>query len=123
MPKGVRVKPGKSQSLLGMIIGIVFVFIGLFTVIPIFGAFGIIWTVIACCIACVQGYNFFSNKGIATWEIDVDANDKATTNNQPTTQQIDFETKLRKLTSLRDDGIISEEEYQMKKEEILNEEL
>jgi hypothetical protein len=35
-------------------------------------------------------------------------------------QPLDFETKLRKLESLRKDGLLTEEEYQSKKKEILD---
>ena len=40
----VRVKPGKAQSAMGFIVGIVFVLIGLFMVVPMFGLFGLMWT-------------------------------------------------------------------------------
>ena len=40
----VRVKPGRAQSAMGFFVGIVFVLIGLFTVIPSFGLFGLLWT-------------------------------------------------------------------------------
>ena len=46
MSKNIRVKPGKTQSAMGFAVGIVFCLIGLFLVIPQFGAFGIFWTTI-----------------------------------------------------------------------------
>jgi len=41
IPRGIRVKPSKPASLFGMMVGIVFVFIGLFVVIPSAGMFGV----------------------------------------------------------------------------------
>jgi len=121
MPKGIRVKPSKPVSLLGMIVGIVFVFIGLFVVIPNAGMFGVFWTLIAVGITGFQAYNFFGDKGVASWEIDIDTGANAETNNQSTSVSGDFETRLRKLNSLKEDGLITEEEFQKKREEILRE--
>ena len=41
MAKNIQVKPGKAGSVLGLIVGCIFVGIGLFVVIPTFGPFGI----------------------------------------------------------------------------------
>jgi hypothetical protein len=109
----VRVKPSKSSSLMGMIVGGVFVLIGLTTAIPMAGGFGIFWTLAALGITGVNAYNFFSANGVATWEIDSDNNDR----NQSNT---DFETKLRSLNKLLEDGLISEEEFQKKRDDIIN---
>jgi len=121
MPKGIKVKPSKPASLFGMIVGIVFVFIGLFVVIPNAGMFGVFWTLIAVGITGFQAYNFFGDKGVASWEIDIDTGANAETNNQSTSVSGDFETRLRKLNSLKEDGLITEEEFQKKREEILRE--
>jgi len=121
MPRGIRVKPSKPASLFGMIVGIVFVFIGLFVVIPNAGMFGVFWTLIAVGITGFQAYNFFGDKGVASWEIDIDTGANAETNNQSTSVSGDFETRLRKLNRLKEDGLITEEEFQKKREEILRE--
>jgi len=121
MPKGIRVKPSKPASLFGMIVGIVFVLIGLFIVIPSAGMFGVFWTMIAVGITGFQAYNFFGHKGVASWEIDIDTGTNAETNNQSTSVSGNFETRLRKLNRLKEDGLITEEEFQKKREEILRE--
>lgn len=121
MPKRIKVKPSKPASLFGMIVGIVFVFIGLFVVIPNAGMFGVFWTLIAVGITGFQAYNFFGDKGVASWEIDIDTGANAETNNQSTSVSGDFETRLRKLNRLKEDGLITEEEFQKKREEILRE--
>ena len=40
-PKKIKVKPGKTQSKMGFIVGILFVILGVFVVIPTFGLFGL----------------------------------------------------------------------------------
>ncbi|MGE6260107.1 hypothetical protein ACQKCU_19875 [Heyndrickxia sporothermodurans] len=103
-----RVKPSKSSSVLGMIVGIIFIFIGI-TQVSQFGAFGIIWTLIAIAITGYHTINVFSTKGVATYQVDIQENNPE--NN---------ESMLRQLYRLKEENIISEEEYQKKKEEILN---
>ena len=49
--KKIKVKPGKTQSRIGFVVGIIFVLIGCVVVIPIFGPFGIFWTILAAVIA------------------------------------------------------------------------
>lgn len=121
MPRGIRVKPSKPASLFGMIVGIVFVFIGLFVAIPSAGMFGVFWTLIAVGITGFQAYNFFGDKGVASWEIDIDTGANAEMNNRSVSVSGDFETRLRKLNRLKEDGLITEEEFQKKREEILRE--
>jgi uncharacterized SAM-binding protein YcdF (DUF218 family) len=121
MPRGIKVKPSKPASLFGMIVGIVFVLIGLFVAIPSAGMFGVFWTLIAVGITGFQAYNFFVGKGVASWEIDIDNGANEEKNNQPISVVGDFETRLRKLNRLKEDGLITEEEFQKKREEILRE--
>ena len=109
MVKRGRVRSSKSQSLIGAIAGTIFVFIGLIVVVPEFGAFGVLWTLMAVGITGTNAYNFFSEKGISYYEIDLEPSDE------------DFDSKLRKLKKLKEDEIISEEEYNIKKDEILRE--
>jgi len=120
MPKRIKVKPSKPASLLGMILGIIFVFIGLFVAIPDAGIFGVLWTLVAAAITGLQAYYFLSDEGSASWEIDIDGEDKAEDKVSKSISD-DFEIKLRKLHRLRQDGLITEEEFQKKREEILRE--
>ncbi|WP_425800884.1 SHOCT domain-containing protein [Desulfitobacterium sp. Sab5] len=108
----VRVKPSKSQSFVGMIAGGVFAIIG-FSVFWRAGLFGVIWTLMALAITGLHAYNYFSNKGIASWEIDVEAN------SQLTSEKDDFEFRLRKLNRLKEDGLITETEFEKKRAEII----
>ncbi len=43
MSKNMRIKPGKGQSIAGMIVGVFFCFFGLLVAIPSMGIFGLIW--------------------------------------------------------------------------------
>ncbi|MEW9097049.1 MAG: SHOCT domain-containing protein [Clostridiaceae bacterium] len=109
MFKRGRVRPSKGSSLGGMLVGVIFVIIGFTIAIPDFGLFGMFWTLMAVVITCTNAYNFFSKKGISYYEVDLESNEE------------DFDSKLRKIKKLRDDGIINEEEYKLKKDEIMRE--
>lgn len=115
MPKRIRVRPGKAGSFVGFAGGIILVLFGLFFAISGAGVFGIIWTLFAAAITFVNGYNAISTKGISSWNVEVEDYDGMET------QRDDFENKLRKLHSLKADGLISDEEFAKKREEILNE--
>ena len=121
MAKRIRVKPSKPMSLMGMIVCIIFVLIGLIAVIPNFGIFGIFWTTIAIGVTGYQAYNFFGEKGISSWEIDIDNGYNEEKNITTTTANSDFESRLRKLNRLKEDGLITEEEFLKKREEIMRE--
>ena len=54
-------------------------------------------------------FNFFSQKGVATYEVDV-ASPGASA---------DLDSSLRNLVKLKDDGLISEEEFQQKRAEMM----
>ena len=123
MSRRVRVKPGKGQSSVGFIAGLVFCFIGLFIVIPIFGIFGIFWTVIAVIITVSHGFNAFSDKGIVSHEIiidDDDRNHEHDNNHDYVDNRKTPEERLSEIQSLYEKGIITENEYQQKRRQILD---
>lgn len=109
MPYRVGVKPGKAVSAAGMVGGIVFLLLGVFVAIPIFGLFGVFWTLIAGVITAYHAFNFFSTQGISMYEVDVNAPESV--------QGLDDD--LRRLAKLKADGLLSEEEYERKRAEIL----
>ncbi len=136
MSRRVRIKPGKGQSMTGFFGGIIFCFIGLFFVIPVFGAFGIIWTLFAAVITVVNGYNAFSDKGIASHEITIDEMEEG--NYYKGNSVLDgtlgsragsdtagghrsTEERLKEAQSLYDRGLITYDEYQQKRAQILKE--
>ena len=124
MRRNIKIKPSKQSSMVGFIGGLIFVLIGLFIVIPNFGLFGLFWTGIAILITVTHSVNAFGEKGIPTEEIYIEddnnyEHDVKVTRENLQEKSMDFEEKLRKLKSLRDDGIISDVEYEMKSLEIL----
>ncbi|WP_144933233.1 SHOCT domain-containing protein [Paenibacillus sp. 32O-W] len=112
-----RVRPSKPASFLGMIVGIVFVIIGFTMVMPMGGIFGVLWTVIAIAITGYHGYNLFSSQGAAEWEVDVRPDRPL--NRSMEEAGVDFEEKLRKLERLRREGLITEEEFKQKRDEVM----
>ena len=117
-PKRIKVKPGKTQSKIGFVVGIVFVLIGCIVVIPTFGPFGIIWTALAGVIAFTHYKNGFSDKGVATHEIIIEDGMEIT---QSPDDGEDIEAKLIKLNSLYEQRLITKEEYDEKRKELLDE--
>ena len=93
--KKYSVRPPKYQSLVGFIVGILFVLIGLVAVIPGAGAFGVLWTLIAAVI-------------------------EEETRPRPKPEDNTRE-RLEKLEALYRDGLITKIEYEQKRREILNE--
>ena len=115
MSKKIKVKPGKSQSMMGFFVGLIFCGIGLFFVIPRFGAFGVLWSVMALIITVINGMNAFSDKGIATHSIEIEDKDQLIQGKES------VESRLEKLKSLYEQNLITEEEYEHKKSELLQE--
>ena len=111
MKRSIKVKPGKTQSTMGFVTGLIFVGIGLFVVIPTFGPFGIFWTLIAVAITALNGVNAFGKKGVASHEIVVE---DGAGEEEPSVQR-----RLEEARALYDRGLITREEYEAKRAEIL----
>ena len=113
--KRITYRPSKGQGVFGLIFGGIFVLIGLFFVIPVFGLFGILWTAIAVGITAYQGYVAFgtSYKGP---EIHIEDEDEPSS---PAPVGQGVEARLAQLQSLYDQGLITREEYDQKRKEIL----
>jgi len=112
------VRPSRSSSAIGMIVGIVFVGIGCFIVIPMFGPFGIFWTLIAGVSVAFHALNAFTDRGVATTEIDIEGTQILT---PPRSTELAFDDRMRRIEQLRVEGLITEQEYQHKRRELLNE--
>ena len=107
MSKKVRVKPGKGQSMMGFIVGILFCLIGVFVVIPSAGLFGVFWTLMALIITITNAMNAFTDKGVTSHEIIIDDGEES------------IESRLRAGEELYNAGMITEAEYEEKRKEIL----
>ncbi|WP_127585174.1 SHOCT domain-containing protein [Paenibacillus koleovorans] len=112
-----RVKPSKGASLLGMIVGGIFVIIGITTILPMraFGWFGVLWLLVAIGITIMHAVNFFSARGVPQWEVDLDQRPER----EPFRE--DVESRLRRLGRMRQDRLITDEEYERKRAEIMSE--
>ena len=122
--KRVKVKPGKAQSKMGFIVGLVFVGIGIFVASPTFGLFGIFWTAIAAFIAYSHYKNGFTDEGFPTHEIIIDEDELSAMREEGGSGDFagdDIEARLKTLASLYDQGLITGEEYEAKRKEILEE--
>ena len=117
-PKRIKVKPGKTQSKMGFIVGILFVVLGIFVVIPTFGLFGLIWTGVAAMIAFTNYKNGFSDEGVATHEIVIEDGMEMTDTYD---NGEDIEAKLIKLNSLYEQRLITKVEYDEKRKNLLEE--
>ena len=90
-----------------------FCFIGLFIVIPTFGLFGIFWTAIA---AFITVRNFAMANGKADMGSYVIEDENGGEKNGKTAEE-----RLTELQNLYDRRLISTEEYEQKRKEILEE--
>jgi len=132
--KKIKVRPGKTQSRFGFIFGIIFCLIGLVVVVPVFGPFGLLWTAAAGWITYSHYRNGFTDRPISDRVIEIEDDGMSTTvtsdpfadfhsayERSAESAGEDVESRLRKLQSLYQQELITEEEYEKKKQEILEE--
>ena len=122
MRKRVTYRPSKSGSVMGGVVGVIFVLIGLFVVIPSFsmtggfGAiFGVLWTIIA---GVIAGTNFYQAFGKGYIHIEEEG---GTEHAQDAAAPGDTQARLTELRALYDQRLITQEEYEQKRKEILEE--
>lgn len=75
---------------------------------------GLLFTIIAFVAIGGHLYDIFSGKWSSQYQVNIEATDSCHKKEKW------FDEKLRKLKSLKDDGLISEEEYKVKRKEILD---
>lgn len=126
MRRRMEYRPSKTTSAFGLAVGVIFVLIGLFIVIPQFGAFGFFWTLIALVITVMNGVNAFSEKGVPTGEIRFDDEGEPpapviVSPPQPSAPPKSPEERLETLRNLHQQGLITAEEYDRRRREILDE--
>lgn len=126
----IRMKPGKGQSALGFAVGMVMSVIGLTMVIPMAGAFGILWTLVAVGITVMHGLNVFTDKGGFSHEIVIEDRDMGETESDGKTGEAEKEEeyepgkaalRLEEVKDLYEKGLITAEEYEAKRKQILEE--
>ena len=121
----IRVRPGRAASLMSFVVGIAFVVIGLVAVIPMAGPFGLLWTGVAVAITVINGLNAFGKKGVPTMEIYSEEEDdevpspaREDHDHIPSTA-LTTQERLEQLQTLKEAGLLTDEEYRNKREEIL----
>lgn len=120
MSKKIYVKPSKSNSKFAFFVGLGFCLFGIFVAIPIFKLFGVVWTLVAVGITYSHWKNAFTDSGQPTRVIEIED-----TNSMVQSQQNfsfhSVEERLKSLQNLYEQRLITKEEYDQKKQEILKE--
>jgi len=112
----VTYRPSKASGIFGIVWGGLFVLIGLFFVVPNFGPFGLIWTLGALAITGINAYHTFGKKYVGP-EIHIEEDPESFYESVSSP----IEARLQELRNLYDRSLITEEEYETKKQEILKE--
>jgi len=112
--KRVTYRPGKTNGIFGSIVGGIFILIGVVVVIPTFGPFGVLWTLVAVGITGFNAYSAFG-KGYVGPEINIEDDTSGSSASG------DAGSRLRELQNLYDQELITQEEYEEKRQEILRE--
>jgi hypothetical protein len=121
----VTYRPSKGQAAFGLVVGVIFVLIGLTVVIPSFGAFGVLWTLFAVGITIMNGYHAFGKKYIGP-EIHIE-DEESGMEGRPAGQggyqapAPSAEARMQSLQNLYDQGLVTAEEFEAKRREILEE--
>ena len=113
--KRMRYQPSKSQSIFSGVVGIVFCLIGLFVVVPTFGPFGLLWTAIAVFMT-VRSFAMAKGKADMGSYVIEDESENGGAKSGKTAEE-----RLSELQNLYDRRLISTEEYEQKRKEILEE--
>ncbi len=123
MQNKMRVRPTRAVTIMGLVVAVAMVFFGIFflTIVtkdsggesgPAIG-FMILWFLVLGVIIAYGIYNLTSRKGVV--EIDVEPK-------TPDAKAVpDFDERLRKLEALKKDGLVTEDEYRVKRNEIMSE--
>lgn len=116
MRRRMRYRPSRANCIFGGIVGIIFTCIGLFVAIPAAGAFGVLWTLIALAMTIYQFAMAAGKVSAGSWSIEEETDSRDGVPGGKSAQD-----RLTELKSLYDRGLISREEYEAKRKEILEE--
>lgn len=107
----VTYRPSRASGIVALIFGVVFVLIGIFVVIPGSGWFGVLWTALAVVITVANAYTAFGGK-YGRSQIEIEDPDEP--------RGSGAQARLEELRTLYDRRLITEEEYEKKRAEILS---
>lgn len=120
----VTYRPSKGESIFAGIVGVIFVLIGLFVAIPTFGPFGILWTLLAAGSTGLSLYRAFGEKYVGP-EIRIEDEEAPGAAEEispsPAVPQPSAEARLKQLEDLREKRLITANEFEEKRKEILKE--
>lgn len=137
--KRINYRPGKAQARMGLVVGVLFIFIGLGVVIPatlasgFFPAalFGLVWTGIAIYNTVINAkvvfgkeeetQEYFGGYVISEEEPPAPAGDESETHDHIPSMALDTQRRLEQLQKLKEAGLITDAEYTEKRREILRE--
>lgn len=115
MPRA-RIRPSKPASVFTMVVGIALVVVGVSAVVPEFGAFGLLWTLVALGITVFSAINAFTTRGVAGEVVEFDPSTQPT----PEPRRRDsVEDRLSRLEQLRRRGLLSDAEFHEQRNRIL----
>ena len=124
----VTYRPSKVQGAFGVAVGAIFVVTGLGMVIPVFGLFGVLWTLVAVGITAMNAYQAFG-KNYTGPQITIEEDElprrgaspspAPETHNHISSTALDVKGRLQQLKDLKEAGLLSQEEYDKKRQEIL----
>ena len=104
---------------LSLVVGVIFCLLGIFIVIPTFGVFGLFWTLISAGITVVNAMPLFSGEDRDLYHTMTIEEDGGYDGLAADIQSDDIAARLEKLKALYDRRLITAEEYESKREEIL----
>ena len=111
MKRRVKLKPSRASSILGLCMGALMCVIGLFFAVPTFGLVGILWTAMAACITAYAAMPLFREDGSDGRTVIIEDEDDPAG---------DAEQRLRSLQDLLDKGLITREEYDKKRRDVID---
>ena len=115
----MRYRPSKASCIFSGIVGIIFSCIGLFVVIPSFGPFGILWTLIAIGITVYQFAMAAGKVSMGSWSIEDEDSAGEGSGSAGDGSGRSAQDRLTELQNLYDRRLITQEEYEQKRQEIL----
>ena len=109
MRKRVTFRPGRTQALIAAVVALGMAILGAAAIAPMMGLFGVIWTVLAASISAYHFYMAFGKRYVGP-EIHIE---------EEAGSPADVASRLRQLEALRDQKLITEEEYAEKRQLML----
>ena len=109
----MRYQPSKGQSIFSGIVGIFFCIIGFTVVLPGAGIFGLVWTAIAV-VFTVNSFRMAAGKKNMMGSYIIEEEDSTDGKSGQSAEE-----RLKELQNLYDQRLITEEEYEAKRQEIL----